>query len=49
MGFTFKLSQPSRSILVVADLEKGEMLRLKVDPVSRPWENVVGIYTGRRS
>jgi len=42
VGFTFKLSQPTRSTLVVADLEKGEMLRLKIDPTNRPWEMWTG-------
>ena len=43
-GFTFRLSSPSRSTLIVADFEKGEMVRLKVDPVSRPWEKWSGFY-----
>lgn len=43
VGFTFTLREPAiRQTLVLADLKKGEMIRMKVDPVSRSWEKWVG-------
>lgn len=43
VGLTWRIESPAaRKTLIVADLSSGEMLRLKVDPVSRPWESWKG-------
>lgn len=43
VGLTWRIERPAaRKTLIVADLASGEMIRLKVDPVSRPWESWKG-------
>lgn len=43
VGLTWRIETPFvRKTLLVADLERGEMVRLKVDPASRPWESWKG-------
>jgi len=38
-GFSWRFSKPMRREgLLLVDLERGEMLRLAIDPIFRPWE-----------